>query len=88
MGRSVTATKKSYSRGPNGYTLLSWLVDLSPGGATRLRLRSPGGAGEWEEGVCLEIVEPERVVFAGDVCLDGQRVDGTAGTVTFRRTEG
>ena len=65
-------------RGPNGYTLLSWEVDFRSGGAARLCLRSPEGGDQWVEGVHLEIVEPERVVFTGNFGLGG-------GAVTFRR---
>ena len=64
--------------GPNGHTLLSWEVDFRSGGATRLCVRSPEGSDHWVEGVHLEIVEPERVVFTGDLGFGG-------GAVTFRR---
>ena len=64
--------------GPNGHTLLSWEVDFRSGGATRLCVRSPEGRDHWVEGVHLEIVEPERVVFTGDLGFGG-------GAVTFRR---
>jgi len=72
--------------GPNGLTLLSWEVDFRTGGAARLCLRSPEGRDYWLEGVHLEIVEPERVVFTGDLGLESERDPETAGTVTFRRT--
>jgi uncharacterized protein YndB with AHSA1/START domain len=65
-------------RGPNGYTLRSWEVDFRTGGAARLCVRSPDGIDRWVEGVQLEIVEPERVVFTGDLGFAGT-------TVTFRR---
>jgi len=65
-------------RGPGGLTLLSWEVDFRTGGATRLCVRSPEGEDRWVEGVYLEIVEPERVVFTGDLGFAG-------GNVTFRR---
>ncbi len=65
-------------RGPNGHTLLSWEVDFGDGGGSRLRVRSPEGRGYLVEGVRLEIVEPERVVFTGDLGF-------ASGTVTFRR---
>jgi uncharacterized protein YndB with AHSA1/START domain len=65
-------------QGPNGYTLLSWEVDFRSGGAARLCLRSPEGSDQWVEGVHLEIVEPERVVFTGNLGFGG-------GAVTFRR---
>jgi|SRR5205809_7324808 len=52
--------------GPYGYTLVTWEVDFRAGGASRLRVRSPEGQDRLVEGVQLEIVEPERVVFRGD----------------------
>ena len=64
--------------GPNGHTLLSWEVDFRSGGAARLCVRSPEGGDQWVEGAYLEIVEPERVVFTGDLGFAG-------GSVTFRR---
>lgn len=64
--------------GPNGYMLLSWEVDFRSGGGARLCVRSPEGGDQWIEGVHLEIVEPERVVFTGDLGYGG-------GVITFRR---
>jgi uncharacterized protein YndB with AHSA1/START domain len=70
-------------RGPNGFTLLSWEVDFRLGGTSRLRVRSPEGRDQLVEGVQLEIVEPERVVFSSDPAVEG--LPETAGTLTFRR---
>ena len=64
--------------GPNGHALLSWEVDFRSGGSARLCVRSPEGNDQWLEGAYLEIAEPERVVFTGDLGFAG-------GTVTFRR---
>ena len=50
-------------RGPDGHTLLSWKVNFGAGGTSRLRVRSREGHEHVLEGVQLEIVEPERVVF-------------------------
>ena len=72
--------------GPRGLSLLFWEVDFRAGGAARLCLRSPAGQDSWVEGVHLEIVEPERVVFSGDLNVEGERIPETAGTITFRRT--
>jgi uncharacterized protein YndB with AHSA1/START domain len=82
---ALTPAKTAPWRGPNGYTLLSYDVDFGDGGGSRLRLRSPEGRDYRVEGVHLEIVEPERIVFSGSVDLDGERLVETAGTVTFRR---
>lgn len=65
-------------RGPNGYTLLSWEIDFRSGGGSRLCLRSSEGRDHWVDGVRLEIVEPERVVFTGQLGF-------AEGPVTFRR---
>jgi uncharacterized protein YndB with AHSA1/START domain len=79
-GSEGQAAPESLERwlGPNGHTLLSWEVDFRSGGAARLCVRSPEGSDQWVNGVYLEIVEPERVVFAGDLGFAG-------GAVTFRR---
>ncbi len=71
--------------GPNGHTLLSWEVDFRTGGAARLCVRSPEGRDHWLEGVHLEIAEPERVVFTGNLGLKDGRLPESAGSVTFRR---
>jgi uncharacterized protein YndB with AHSA1/START domain len=65
-------------RGPNGYALVAWEADFRAGGSSRLRLLSPEGNEHFVEGVHLEIAEPERVVFTGDLGFTG-------GPVTFRR---
>ncbi len=70
-------------RRPNGYSLLSWEVDLRRGGASRLRVRSPDGRDQLVDGVQLEIVEPERKVFRGHPGLEG--LHEPKGTFTFRR---
>jgi uncharacterized protein YndB with AHSA1/START domain len=64
--------------GPNGHLLVSWEVDFRSGGGARLCVRSPEGSDHWVDRVHLEIVEPERVVFTGDLGLG-------SGAVTFRR---
>jgi uncharacterized protein YndB with AHSA1/START domain len=79
---------QEYWQGPNGHTLLSWEVDFGDGGGSRLRVRSPEGRGYSVEGVRLEIVEPERIVFTGTLEAGGERLTEMPGTVTFRRIEG
>jgi uncharacterized protein YndB with AHSA1/START domain len=64
--------------GPNGHALLLWEVDFRSGGSARLCVRSPEGGDQWVEGVHLEIVEPERVVFTGNLGFG-------CGAITFRR---
>jgi uncharacterized protein YndB with AHSA1/START domain len=70
--------------GPGGFILEFYETDLLNGAASRVFLRSPGGEGRWVEGVHLDIVESERVVFTGSLGLDAERPE-VAGTVTFRR---
>jgi uncharacterized protein YndB with AHSA1/START domain len=72
--------------GPNGSSLLFWEVDFRAGSASRLCLRSPEGKGYWIEGVRLEIVEPERIVFTGTLEAAGECLTEGTGTATFRRT--
>jgi uncharacterized protein YndB with AHSA1/START domain len=85
--RLTAPEPQEHWRGPNGLTLLSWEVDFGDGGGSRLRVRSPEGRGYSVEGVRLEIVEPERIVFTGNLGVDGECLAKMAGTVTFRRTE-
>ena len=48
--------------GPQGFTTPSCTMDVRPGGAFRLCMRSPEGTDHWLRGVYREIVEPERLV--------------------------
>ena len=49
--------------GPKGFTMPSCKMDVRPGGAFRVCMRSPEGTDHWLQGVYCEIVEPERLVF-------------------------
>lgn len=49
--------------GPQGFTTLSCQMDVRPGGAFRVSMRSPAGTVRCKRGVYREIVEPERLVF-------------------------
>ena len=49
--------------GPNGFITPSSKMDVRPGGAWRICMRSPNGIDVWQQGVYREIVEPERLVF-------------------------
>ena len=49
--------------GPQGFVTTCWDMDIRPGGAFRVCMRSPEGAGHWKQGVYREVVEPERLVF-------------------------
>ena len=49
--------------GPKGYTTVDYEMDIRPGGAYRVRMRSPEGVDHRKRGVYREIVAPERIVF-------------------------
>ena len=75
--------------GPRGYTTLSCEIDLSPGGAWRVRSRHTDDAETVEQGVFREIVEPERLVFTHYwVRQDGSTSAETLVTVTFAEADG
>src|ERR1700682_773282 len=49
--------------GPQGFTTAHCEMDVQPGGAYRVCMRSPEGTEHWQRGVCREVVEPERLLF-------------------------
>lgn len=49
--------------GPQGFTTTFCDMDIRPGGAFRVGMRSPAGTEYRKRGVYREIVEPERIVF-------------------------
>jgi uncharacterized protein YndB with AHSA1/START domain len=49
--------------GPQGFTTTYCKMDVRPGGAFRVCMRSPDGADLWKRGIYRDIVEPERIVF-------------------------
>ena len=71
--------------GPRGYTTPVCEMDVRPGGAYRLLMRSAQGQEIWWHGIFREIVEPERLVWTCAIDRpDGARVSGeTVLTVTF-----
>jgi uncharacterized protein YndB with AHSA1/START domain len=71
--------------GPNGFRLVSCVVDFRPGGAARACIRSPEGGEHWVAGVSLEIFEPERIVLRGHLEIEGESLSRSGGYVTFRR---
>lgn len=50
--------------GPKGFTTRVYKLDLHRDGGWRFCMRSPNDTDEWQQGVCREIVEPERLVFS------------------------
>ena len=71
--------------GPRGYTTPVCEMDVRPGAAYRLLMRSAEGQEVWWHGVFREIVEPERLVWTSSIDrTDGTRVSGeTVLTVTL-----
>jgi uncharacterized protein YndB with AHSA1/START domain len=70
--------------GPQGFVTTYCDMDITPGGAFRLCMRSPAGTDHWKRGIYREIVEPERIVFT----FAWEDADGKPGhelltTVTF-----
>src|SRR6202022_3575404 len=49
---------------PQGFTTAHCEMDVRPGGAYRVCMRSPEGTEHWQRGICREVVEPERLVFS------------------------
>jgi uncharacterized protein YndB with AHSA1/START domain len=74
---------------PEGFTVTFHDVDLRPGGAFRLCMRSPEGVDHWLQGVYREVVEPERLAFT-HTWLNEQEQPGpeTVVTLTFAELGG
>src|ERR1700730_5880764 len=49
--------------GPQGFTTAHCEMDVRPGGAYRVCMRSPEGTEHWQRGICREVVESERLDF-------------------------
>lgn len=64
---------------PRGFTVAAFEADLRPGGAWRLRMRTPEGKELRVGGVYREIVAPERIVSTHA----WQNPDGTSGHETL-----
>lgn len=70
--------------GPQGFVTLYCKMDVRPGGAFRVCMRSPEGTEHWKQGVYREVVEPERLVFTfAWEDADGRPGHETVVTVTF-----
>ena len=76
--------------GPRGYTPQSCEVDLRPGGAYRLVMKSPEGNDNRMHGVYREVVPPQRLVLAGSwVDASGTPIGPTSIlTLTFEDAAG
>jgi uncharacterized protein YndB with AHSA1/START domain len=76
--------------GPQGFTGTIVKMDVRPGGAYRFHMRGPEGDDHWLQGVCREVVEPERLVMTAN-WADSQGNPTsleTLLTVTFEEHEG
>jgi uncharacterized protein YndB with AHSA1/START domain len=70
--------------GPQGFVTTYCDMDIRPGGAFRVCMRSPEGAEHWKQGVYREVVEPERLVFTfAWEDADGNPTHQTLVTVSF-----
>ena len=74
---------------PQGFTVTTEQVDIRPGGAFRICMRSPEGVDHWLQGVYREVVAPERLVFT-HTWLDAERQPTieTLVTITFAERGG
>ena len=71
---------------PSGFTMPKCEIDFRPGGVFRFVMRGPDGKDYPFDGSYVEIVEPERIVFQGNIHdVPGQDV---MTTVTFSKLEG
>ncbi len=78
--------------GPKGFRSYDCAIDLRAGGAFRLEMVGPDGAVYPCQGIYREIVEPERIVFAGPThdspgCGAGLPPNAVV-TVTFEEQQG
>ena len=75
--------------GPVNYPARHVEMDVRPGGAWRMCLRSTEGKPElWQGGVFREVVAPERLVFTFAWEEEGERGMETLVTVTFAEAGG
>ncbi len=72
--------------GPRGFTTKIREMDVRPGGAWRYTMRGPDGNDYPFDGVYLEVVEPERLVFDGSILASPEQRVWTE--VTFAERAG
>jgi uncharacterized protein YndB with AHSA1/START domain len=69
--------------GPKGFTSsIVGKLDVCPGASYRIHMRGPDGDDHWSQGAYREIVEPERLVFAGCWADAEGKPKGPESTVT------
>jgi uncharacterized protein YndB with AHSA1/START domain len=70
--------------GPQSFVTTYCNMDVRPGGAFRVCMRSPEGAEYWKQGIYREVIEPERLVFTfAWEDAEGKPGHQTLVTVTF-----
>lgn len=71
--------------GPRGFKSTVLTLDLRPGGAYRIHMRSPENTDHWSQGVYREVVPPGRLVMVGSWAdKDGNpTTPETVATITF-----
>ena len=70
--------------GPQGFVTIHCDMDIRPGGAFRVCMRSPEGTDYWKQGIYREVVAPERLVFTfAWEDAEGKPGHQTLVTVTF-----
>ena len=70
--------------GPQGFVTTYCDMDIRPGGAFRVCMRSPEGTEYWKQGVYREVLEPERLAFTfAWEDAEGKPTHQTLVTVTF-----
>ena len=70
--------------GPQGFVTTYSDMDIRPGGAFRVCMRSPEGTEHWKQGIYREVVAPERLVFTfAWEDAEGKPGHQTLVTVTF-----
>jgi uncharacterized protein YndB with AHSA1/START domain len=72
--------------GPHGFTTIIEEMDVRPGGRWRYRMRGPDGNEYPYDGVIVEVIAPERLVFEGAILSDPEKRVWTE--VTFAEREG
>ncbi|OQX69881.1 MAG: hypothetical protein B6A08_03125 [Sorangiineae bacterium NIC37A_2] len=76
--------RRWYAEG-EGFVVDSYSLDFRVGGFERTRFRPVGGPDMTNDGVYLEILPEERVVFAYSMTIAGQPLSSSLGTMELRR---
>jgi len=68
---------------PTNFSVPEAEIDFRPGGVMRIKMAGPGGYENWNEGHFVEVTPHERIVFEGDISVDGEVKFTASTTVTF-----